>query len=333
MHVRIRRRLDPVLVHAFAVLVAFTSLPCAAAKESSQQDRYVNCSNFEGRTLQEAEFMAGPTGDKANSALPEWLPYNILLLVLAFMMGLGKGGVPGSSTSSVAINSLYAPDGCLDLATALQVPVTGLADCAVVLNFIRNAKWGVILKLLPPTGAGVALGSQLVGQLSAAQAKLLIGSILSGILLLNLSQELMARKKVKKDDDAAEEKPPWYAESFGFVCLIGVTGGFATILTNSMGPMLNVFLLTLKLEPKAFVGTRATFFCTVNFVKIAQRLYFGTLSIPMLVLGSKYGLMSVLGVFVAKILVSRMSKSLFMKLEYCVMSYAASKLLYAGISG
>jgi hypothetical protein len=45
------------------------------------------------------------------------------LCMLAIMMGLGKGGVPGSSTSSVALNSLYAPDivGGMNSAAALQV--------------------------------------------------------------------------------------------------------------------------------------------------------------------------------------------------------------------
>lgn len=45
------------------------------------------------------------------------------MYTLAFMMGLGKGGVPGSSTSSVALNSLYAPDipNGMNLAASQQV--------------------------------------------------------------------------------------------------------------------------------------------------------------------------------------------------------------------
>ena len=52
--------------------------------------------------------------------------YPIVLLILSLMMGLGKGGVPGSSTSSVALNSLLAPvgAGCLDASVAMGVPVT-----------------------------------------------------------------------------------------------------------------------------------------------------------------------------------------------------------------
>jgi uncharacterized membrane protein YfcA len=296
----------------------------------------VDCSAKTDRPAKEAEFLRGAVGDGVNDALPAQASsgYYYVLLVLAFMMGLGKGGVPGSSTSSVALNSLYAPNGCLDLATSLQVPVTTIADVAVVLDKYDQARWNIIFKLLPPTAVGVAVGSQLVGNLSSAQAKLLIGTILMGILLLNASQELMSRKKSdpKKTDEKVDDSVPPYAESLWFVTLIGLIGGFATILTNSMGPMLNVFLLTLKLEPKVFVGTRATFFTVVNVMKMAQRLFTGTLSKDMLIYGSQMGLCSVAGVFVAKLIVHRMSKGLFMKLEYTLMTYAAGKLLHAGLT-
>ena len=41
--------------------------------------------------------------------------------------------------------------------------------------------------------------------------------------------------------------------------------------------------------------------------------------------------MQVVGVFGSTLVIPRMSKSLFMKLEYCVMTFAAAKLLDAGL--
>jgi hypothetical protein len=104
-------------------------------------------------------------------------------------------------------------------------------------------------------------------------ARLLIGVVLFGILMVNLLQSMLVdtkpsnNNKKKKNDDAKDDnedndstKVAAYAESIWFACIIGIIGGFATILTNSMGPMLNVYLLSLKLSPQVFVGTRATFF-------------------------------------------------------------------------
>ena len=115
--------------------------------------------------------------------------------------------------------------------------------------------------------------------------------------------------------------------------------------------MLNVFLLTLQYEPKVFVSTRATFFTIVNTAKIALRVYdgeyssahasftpfderlssrlAGSLDMGLLVLGLKLGIFSLLGVFVSTHVVKRLSKSLFMKMEYCLMTHAGGKLLYA----
>jgi hypothetical protein len=53
-------------------------------------------------------------------------------------------------------------------------------------------------------------------------------------------------KKSKQEEKEALEVPA-YATSIWFTFLIGVVGGFATILTNSMGPMLNGEFTTLIL--------------------------------------------------------------------------------------
>lgn len=295
----------------------------------------------------EAEFLRGAAGFAEHHDLPEWFPYTGLLWILSFAMGLGKGGAPGVSTSAVAFNALYAPDGCLDLATSLQVPVTTMADIAVVVNFFQNARWDIILRLLPGTGLGVAIGSQLVGTLSSSQAKLLVGTVLSLILVIGIWQELPKTPHKKKsaggsegkgedatqadDKDGENDSPAAWATSQWFSGVVGIVGGFATILTNSMGPMLNVFLLTQKLEPTSFVGTRATFFSVVNFLKLAQRMYAGTLTWDMIIVGCKMGIASVVGVLLAKMALKRMSKSLFTLMQYVALSYSSAKLLSSGL--
>ncbi|CAE8726265.1 unnamed protein product [Polarella glacialis] len=283
------------------------------------------------------------SGEQASYVVGGSVSYPVLLAILAFLMGLGKGGVPGSSTCSVALNSLLAPSGlgCLDAAVALGVPITFLADLLVSSSYFEHARWDVIMRLLPATGLGVAVGTQVMGKLSEAQAKLLIGSILMFILLVNLSQELLVKpaqegKAVAEESNKTgkalppEERVPSYATSIWFVSLMGGVGGFATILTNSMGPMLNVFLLTLKLDPQVFVGTRATFFTIVNTIKLAQRLSTGTLSLDLVKVGILYGFVALFGVLVSKQIIKRMSKTVFVRLEYGLMTFASLKLIDVG---
>jgi uncharacterized membrane protein YfcA len=62
------------------------------------------------------------------------------------------------------------------------------------MNYYSNAKWDVIIRLLPPTVIGLGIGMQLLGSISKDGAKALIGGILMGILFLNLSQEIFKSK-------------------------------------------------------------------------------------------------------------------------------------------
>merc|ERR1740130_1172524 len=140
-------------------------------------------------------------------------------------------------------------------------------------------------------------------QISTSQAKSIIGMILGLILMLNLYQEMAKggkkeATKDKKDDDT----PAAWATSWWFAWIIGIAGGFATILTNSMGPLLNVFLLSQKMSNQQFVGTRATFFSCANTIKLLLRIYEGSLSLEMLKLGFSLSLISVLGVFVSELI-------------------------------
>ena len=122
-------------------------------------------------------------------------------------------------------------------------------------SYYGNAEWSTITRLLPPTVLGSAVGMQLLGTISKQSAKVLVGAILLGILALNLYQHLCekapAREAAAKGSDGERKKPtskanqkkpqipadrvPAYAHSVWFAWLVGLTGGFATILVNSMG--------------------------------------------------------------------------------------------------
>jgi uncharacterized membrane protein YfcA len=227
-------------------------------------------------------------------------------VVLALLMGLGKGGVPGSSMMAVALNAISAPDlpsvpgapSGMDLATVLQVPVTCISDLVVVARNYKLVAWSAIPPLLSTTVIGIAAGQRLMGKIKPAMAKTLVGGVLTALIMLNLAITKITKAATAgaKDDG----KPPAYAKAWWFVGLVGVTGGFATVLTNSMGPMLDIYLLTLKLDPFVQIGTRAAFFSLVNSIKLALFLSSGMLSRGLLVLGAKLGVISVLGVLVAK---------------------------------
>ncbi|KAL3804154.1 hypothetical protein HJC23_013673 [Cyclotella cryptica] len=121
---------------------------------------------------------------------------------------------------------------------------------------------------------------------------------------------------------------------FLWASAVGIIGGCATMLTNSMGPILNVYLLSVaELSPQSYVGTRAMFFCFLNLGKLPMRVIGGTLGAVMLPLVAGLGLVSVFGVLLAKPIMLGMNEKTFVRLELGVVAFAGLRLCYLGIKG
>ena len=121
--------------------------------------------------------------------------------------------------------------------------------------------------------------------------------------------------------------------AFLWACIVGLIGGAATMLTNSMGPILNVYLLSVReLSPQSYIGTRAVFFCFLNMGKIPMRFMSGTLGWPMIRVAFGLGLVSVVGVFCAKPIMMAMDERTFVRLELAVVAFAGVRLCYMGLA-
>jgi uncharacterized membrane protein YfcA len=106
----------------------------------------------------------------------------------------------------------------------------------------------------------------------------------------------------------------------------------STMLTNSMGPMVNVYLLSVEgLSPRSYVGTRAAFFCVVNVMKIPMRIYGGSLGISMMPLALCLSLVAAVGVGMAKPIMMSMNERTFVILELAVVGFAGLRLCYLGL--
>lgn len=122
------------------------------------------------------------------------------------------------------------------------------------------------------------------------------------------------------------------ARQFLWACIVGIIGGMATMLTNSMGPILNVYLLSVtKLSPQSYIGTRAMFFCFLNLGKLPIRVMGGTLGMSMMPLAMGLGAVAVMGVFLAKPIMLGMNEKTFVRLELGVVAFAGLRLCLMGM--
>ena len=59
----------------------------------------------------------------------------------------------------------------------------------------------------------------------------------------------------------------WYSSIFGLL------GGFTTMIGNAAGPVLSVYLLSMRKGKMEYIGINAWFFLVVNFLKIPLQIF------------------------------------------------------------
>ncbi|MCK5465712.1 MAG: sulfite exporter TauE/SafE family protein, partial [Bacteroidales bacterium] len=169
----------------------------------------------------------------------------------------------------------------------LLLPILVFADVIAVSYYNRHAEWKYILRLLPWALIGVGAGV-LIGQVISDIVfnRLLAVVVLTGIVLMILQD---MRKKASVPDY-------WW-----FAMGLGLLGGFATMIGNAAGPIMALYLLSMRLPKNIYIGTGAWFFFIVNVFKVpfhvgiwktitVQSLLFDVLMIPAIAIGALLGI-------------------------------------------
>ena len=181
----------------------------------------------------------------------------VLLLVSALMTGMTKTGINGLGLVSVPLMALAF--GARE-STGVLLPMLIAADIYAVIYYHRSAQWKFIVKILPPAmvGIGVAI---VTGKLISAQAfKALLGAVVLTMIVIMVIRDLVKQK----------ERIP---DTWWFAGIMGLVGGFATMIGNAAGPVFAVYLLSMRLPKNIFIGTGAWFFLIINLFKVPFHIF------------------------------------------------------------
>ena len=263
--------------------------------------------------------------------------------------------------------------GGLGYAVSLQVPILAMIDISAAYLHHKSIDWRTTWLLLPVSFIGMAIGQVLDRFMTDALARVLVGFILLSILVLKVWEDIVAFIFPKKSSDdilyhdiesnsyrisnnntdhKRKQSPPPplnrsstennegdskntnnNAKTYLWAGVVGIFGGAATMLTNSMGPILNVYLLSVrKLSPTEYIGTRAMFFCFLNVGKLPMRFMSGALGWRMIPLACGLGAVSVVGVFCAKPIMLSIKEETFVRLELLVVAFAGLRLMWLGLT-
>ncbi len=183
----------------------------------------------------------------------QWL----LLALSGLLIGMSKTGISGLGLMVVP---LLANAFGGRVSVGLLLPILIFADIFAVTWYNRHAQWKHILSLIPWALAGILAATLLGKNLSDSTFnRLLAILVVSGIVILIWQDIRSGKVKIPESK--------WFAATLGFL------GGFATMIGNAAGPVMALYLLSMRLPKNSFIGTGAWFFFIVNLSKVPLHVW------------------------------------------------------------
>jgi uncharacterized membrane protein YfcA len=181
----------------------------------------------------------------------------VLLGISGLLIGMSKTGISGVGLMVVPLlaNAFGGRP-----SVGLLLPILIFADIFAVTWYNRHARWKHIIRLLPWAFAGIILAT-LIGKSISDQTfnRLLAALVVGGIAIL-LWRDI-------RSDKLKIPQSRWFAGG------LGLLGGFSTMIGNAAGPVMALYLLSMRLPKNSYIGTGAWFFFIVNLSKVPLHVW------------------------------------------------------------
>lgn len=214
-----------------------------------------------------------------------------IIVLSALCVGMSKTGVQGIMLMIVPL--LAMAFGAKE-STGIILPMLCMADIIAVAYYKRIADWKMVAKLLPTAILGFFVAIGVDSMVPNGQFRQLMGWTLMLALGVMIWSEIFGKEN-------RWMKKWWYAAIFGLL------GGFTTMIGNAAGPVMSVYLLSMRKEKMEYIGINAWFFLVVNLLKIPLQAFvwnnitWYSLSLNLLLL-PVIGIGAVIGIRIVKML-------------------------------
>ena len=237
----------------------------------------------------------------------------VLAATGAFFIGVSKTGIAGLGMLFVAIFANILPT---KEASGFVLPILIFGDLVAVAAYRAHAKWRHVARLMPGTAAGVVLGYFAMGRIDDGQARVLVGGIIVSMVLIHLW------RKWRGGDGDPASIGRWFAVT------MGVLAGFTTMVANAAGPLMALYLLSMRLQKMEFVGTAAVFFLLLNLFKVPFMVDLGLINAGSFAANLWLAPAVWLGAWAGKWLLTRIRQKLFENLALGLSAAAGGRLLF-----
>ncbi len=156
--------------------------------------------------------------------------------------------------------------------TGVLLPLLIFGDLCAVQAFRQHTLWNQIVRMLPPTIAGILIGFWMMQTLSEEHFRPILGWMLLTTVLVQALRSAFPQ--------SASSIP----RSHAFAWAMGLWAGTSTMIANAAGPVMAIYFLALSLPKENLVGTSAWFFLIINVFKLPFSWKLGLLHAPSLLL-------------------------------------------------
>jgi uncharacterized protein len=189
----------------------------------------------------------------------------------ALMVGVAKAGITGISILSIALFTQVFPSS--KQASGLILPLLIFGDFVAVFAYRKHTQWSYVWKMFPCTALGVVVGYFTLGRISDHTAKMLIGGIIIGLVILSFWRRYASGAAA--EHAVAEHETPVH---WSIAALVGITAGFVTLIANAAAPLMAIYFVAMKLPKMEYVGTAAVFFMLLNLFKVPFMVNLGLIT-------------------------------------------------------
>jgi uncharacterized membrane protein YfcA len=222
-----------------------------------------------------------------------------LIALSAFLVGLGKGGLPGVGNLTVVLAALVLP---AKASVGILLPILISADIIAVLVYRRHTEWRYIWKLAPWVIIGIVIAYFVFSRVDDGQVRFLIGFILLSMTGLHFYRK-WARRKLSANDTLPQHP--------AVIASAGMFSGFATMVANAAGPVAALYFMASGLPKYAYIGTAAWFFLLVNLFKVPFMINLEIINFASMRFSASFMIFSVLGAIIAPFIVRYIHQKVF----------------------
>ena len=250
------------------------------------------------------------------SIFPGMTAFQLFILAAsALLVGVNKSGIPGLGMLPVILLAV-AFDTNPGFATGVMLLMICAGDIFAVSYYRKNADWKIVLRLLPYTMLGLVLGFITLRVLHRPEHL----RIMIGWIILLLAAVHLVRVAFFKHADIPSH--------WAFSAVVGLAAGFTTQVANAAGPVMALYLLSMKLPKDRYVGTCAWFFMIMNWTKLPVFCFEGRVTFASLCAVLPMLPLILIGAVLGVLFVKRAPQKFFEAVVEIIVIVSAVKLLW-----